>query len=140
MPMQLTKFDRWLRERFVYQTHIQTMRAAEKKARGVKYESIPEAPGKRYRHLYICKNNKQAHEMVRILKEENLTFSTSVVDSKAWYVKWIAPEDASLTWRIISILCIATCVYFAGTYAYNLLSRPSVQKMLRESWETIQST
>ena len=27
--MQLTKFDRWLREKFIYQTHIYTMRLPE---------------------------------------------------------------------------------------------------------------
>ncbi len=27
--MQLTRFDRWLREKFVYETHIQTLRPAD---------------------------------------------------------------------------------------------------------------
>ena len=138
--MQLTKLDRWLKERFVYRTHLQTMRASEVVARGVKYQALPEMPGKRYRHLYICKTNQQAKEMVRILKEANLTFDASVVDSTAWYVKWIAPKDASLTWRIISIVTILSSCFFVARYLMELLSRPSVQKMLRESWETIQST
>ena len=52
--MQLTRFDRWLREKFVYETHIQTLRSPDSIPAGMRAEELPDAPGRRYKHLFVA--------------------------------------------------------------------------------------
>jgi hypothetical protein len=44
--MQLTRLDRWLRERYVYETHVYTLRLPETVPAGVIAEELPESPGR----------------------------------------------------------------------------------------------
>ena len=56
--MQLTRFDRWLREKFVYETHIQTLRPPESVPAGIRIVELPDAPGKRFKHLFVARNSR----------------------------------------------------------------------------------
>ena len=58
--MQLTRFDRWLREKFVYETHIQTLRPPETVPAGMRVVELPDVPGKRYKHLFVTGSSKVA--------------------------------------------------------------------------------
>jgi len=42
--MQLTRFDRWLREKYVYETHIHTLRPPESLPAGIQTREIPDVP------------------------------------------------------------------------------------------------
>lgn len=96
--MQLTRFDRWLREKYVYETHIHTLRPAEVLPKGIRVVDLPEVPGKRFRHLYIAASSKLADALISELKANGQMYSAQVVDRKAWYVPFIAPKGKSLTW------------------------------------------
>jgi hypothetical protein len=135
--MQLTRFDRWLRERYVHETHIQTLRAPEFVPKGVRAERLPEVPGKRYRFLFIVRGSRAADEFVTSLREANLMFSTAVVDREAWFVRWIAPQHKSLTWILAWIALGGISGFFGIRYLFNLLTDPEIQKILRESLETL---
>ena len=51
--MQLTRLDRYLRERFVYETHVYTLRLPESIPAGTIAEELPDTPGRKFRHRFI---------------------------------------------------------------------------------------
>jgi hypothetical protein len=122
--MQLTRFDRWLREKFVYETHIQTLRPPEFIPAGIQSIDLPEAPGKRFKHLFIAKRSRDADELIRVLRENSQMYNTQIVDRDAWYVPFIAPKDKSLTWWLFSVAFSAVCAFFVLLYLKGLVQDP----------------
>ena len=135
--MQLTRFDRWLRESFVYETHIKTLRAPEKVPRGIRAKKLPDTPGVRFKHLFIARNTKTADAFIASLRDANLMFFTSVEDRKAWFVPWIAPKNKSLTWILTWIAVATTSTFYATKYLVGLFSQPEIRKMFAEAFEVL---
>ena len=135
--MQLTRFDRWLREHFVYETHIQTLRPPESIPKGIRAKALPDIPGKRFKHLFIASNTKIADAFIASLKDANLMFSTTVVDRQSWFVPWIAPKGKSLTWILIWIVLGSSSVFFGSRYLIDLFSSPELRKMIAEAIEIL---
>jgi hypothetical protein len=133
--MQLTRFDRWLREKFVYELHIQTLRPPESIPAGIRAIDLPEAPGKRYKHLFIAASSKAADDLIRQLKENNQMYTAQVVDREAWYVPFIAPKEKSVTWWLFSTAVITISVFFALIYVKGLFEDPEFRKNFLEAVE-----
>ncbi len=131
--MQRTRFDSFLREKFVYQTHIQTLRPVELLPRGVRAIDLPDAPGKRYKHLYIAKSTKAADALILHLKENGQMYTTQIVDNDAWFVPFIAPKEKSVTWWLISTTVIVACVFFALLYLKGLIQDPEFNKNFQDA-------
>ena len=135
--MQLTRFDRWLREHFVYETHIKTLRAPEAVPKGIRAQSLPDIPGVRFKHLFIARNSKLADSFIASLREANLMFFTTMVDRKAWFVPWIAPKNKSLTWTLAWIVLAAISAFYVVGLLVTLLSQSEVLKILTEAIEVL---
>jgi hypothetical protein len=133
--MQLTRFDRWLREKFVYELHIQTLRPPESIPEGIRAVDLPEAPGRRYKHLYIAGSSKAADDLIGQLKENSQMYTTQVVDREAWYVPFVAPKEKSVTWWLFSLAVICTSVFFALLYIKSLVEDPEFRKNFMEALE-----
>jgi hypothetical protein len=99
--MQLTRLDRYLRERFVYETHVYTLRLPESIPAGAIAEELPETPGRKFRHRFILRNDKAVGALIESLRNGNQMFTTRVVDREAWYVPLLAPKGKSVTWWLI---------------------------------------
>lgn len=99
--MQLTRLDRYLRERFVYETHVYTLRLPESIPAGAIAEELPESPGRKFRHRFILRNDKAVGALIESLRSGNQMFTTRVVDREAWYVPLLAPKGKSVTWWLI---------------------------------------
>jgi hypothetical protein len=126
--MQLTRFDRWLREKYVYQTHIQTLRPPDSLPDGIIAVDLAEEPGKRYKYLFIAKREKIADAFIAQLKENGQMFVTQIVDSDAWYVRFMAPKNKSLTWSLVSIVLGAIIVICILLYLKGLTDDPELRK------------
>lgn len=137
--MQLTRFDRWLREKYVYQTHIQTLRPPETIPAGIHAEELPDIPGKRYKHLFIANSSKAADELIRQLKENSQMYTTQIVDRDAWYVPFIAPKDKSLTWWLFSVFFISVASFFILLYLKGLVQDPEFRKNFMEAVKLFRS-
>ena len=131
--MQLTRFDRWLREKFVYELHIQTLRPPESLPAGIRAIELPEAPGRRYKHLFIASSSKAADELIRQLKENSQMYTTEVVDRKAWYVPFVAPKNKSVSWWLFSAAVISVAAYFALLYVRSLVEDPEFRKNFEDA-------
>lgn len=137
--MQLTRFDRWLREKYVYQTHIQTLRPPETIPAGIYAEELPDIPGKRYKHLFIANSSKAADELIRQLKENSQMYTTQIVDRDAWYVPFIAPKDKSVTWWLFSVFFISVLSFFVLLYLKGLVQDPEFRKNFMEAVKLFKS-
>lgn len=133
--MQLTRFDRWLREKFVYETHIHTLRPPESVPAGVRVVDLPDVPGKRYKHLFVASSSVQADELIAQLKENSQMYTTQIVDRDAWYVPFIAPKNKSVSWWLFSMVIIFTCVFFALVYIKGFVDDPEFRKNFIEAVE-----
>lgn len=137
--MQLTRFDRWLREKFVYETHIQTLREPETIPAGIRVVEVPDVPGKRYKHLFVAGSSKAADALIAVLKENSQMYTTQVVDRDAWYVPFIAPKDKSVTWWLMSTALITVSVFFALLYIKGLVEDPEFRKNAMEAFKLLKS-
>jgi hypothetical protein len=135
--MQLTRFDRWLREKFVYEMHIQTLRYPEEIPHGIEAVELPDSPGKRYKHLFIAKSSKAADELILMLKENSQMYATQIVDRDAWFVPFIAPKEKSVTWWIVSVILISISVFFILLYLKGLIQNPEFRKEFSEAIEIL---
>ncbi|RYD47528.1 MAG: hypothetical protein EOP85_05295 [Verrucomicrobiaceae bacterium] len=131
--MQLTRFDRWLREKFVYETHIQTLRPPEVVPAGIRVVEVPDVPGKRYKHLFVAKSSKVADQLISHLRENSQMYTTQVIDRDAWYVPFIAPKEKSVTWWLFSALIITVSVFFTLMYVWGLAQDPEFRKNFMEA-------
>ncbi|WP_411827115.1 hypothetical protein [Luteolibacter sp. AS25] len=135
--MQLTRIDRWLKEKFVYEIHILTLRPVEYLPRGIRTIDLPEKPGRRYKHLYTTSNAKMAQVLLTDLKENNQMFSTKVVDKDDWWVQFIAPEGKSATWYVVSVFILMGLATPFVVWIRGLLSDPEFIKNAKESLEIL---
>jgi hypothetical protein len=137
--MQLTSFDRWLREKYVYETHIHTLRPPEAIPKGIRIIDIPDLPGKRYKHLYVAGSTKLADELISGLKANSQMYTTQIVDRKAWYVPLIAPKGKSVTWWVISCVMITISIFSGLIYLKGLTEDAEFRKNFMEALRLFKS-
>jgi hypothetical protein len=134
--MQLTRFDRWLREKFVYETHIYTLRPPQSLPPQIRAEDLPDEPGKRFKHRFITSNSRAADELIQLLKSNSQMFSTQIVDRHRWYTPIIAPQGKSFTWSLISAAAILTAIWAALPHLKRLIVAADlpgwINEMLRQ--------
>ena len=133
--MQLTRFDRWLKETFVYQIQILTLSPCENVPKGVKVIELSEKPGRRFKHLYTTGSNEAADKLLAELKEGNQMFTTKVVEKEAWWVEFIAPVDKSVTWYLTSVFVTMAALTPVVIWVRGLLQSPEFMKNIKEAIE-----
>ena len=138
--MQLTKLDRWLKERFIYETHIFTLRLPERELpAGVRVEDIEQNKGGDYRHRIMIKDNEIAENVTRILKEDHIMHATHIVEGKNWYNQRIAPEGKSFTYRWI-LRFFSLIMVCAGAYgAFKLSQNEELRSTIMDTIEELKS-
>lgn len=137
--MQLTRFDRWLREKYVYETHIHTLRVPESLPAGIQTREIPDVPGKRYKHLFVASSSGDADQLIAQLKENSQMYTTQIVDRDDWYVPFLAPKDKSVTWWLFSMVVIIISVFFALVYLKGLAEDPDFRKNFMDALKLFRS-
>ncbi len=138
--MQLTKLDRWLKERFIYETHVFTMRLPEQALpRGVRIKNIDSQKARDYQYKLVIKNNKLADEVVAILKQNKLIYSTHIVEGNHWYNQRIAPKGKSFTYQWILRFLALILFGIAGWGLFQILDNPEVRATLKDAWREISS-
>ena len=137
--MQLTRFDRWLREKYVYETHIHTLRPPPSLPHGVREVEIPDIAGRRYKHLFVAKSSKLADQLILLLKENSQMYTTQVVDRTGWYIPFIAPKNKSVTWWVISTVLILIGLFFLLLYLNGFAEDANFMKNFRDALKLFRS-
>jgi hypothetical protein len=138
--MQLTKLDRWLKERFIYETHIFTLRLPEcKLPKGVEIEDVEQSKSGDYRHRIMIKDNEIAQNVMKLLKEDHIMHATHVVEGENWYNQRIAPEGKSFTYRWI-LRFISLMILSAGAYGvFKLSQNEELRSTIMDTIEELKS-
>jgi hypothetical protein len=127
--MQLTRFDRWLREKYVHETHIYTMRLPVHAPPGARYEQLPEKPDIKYRHCFILTEPAAIEHLLTALKDAGQMFTTRVVDREAWYVPLLAPaNNRSVTWWIVNKIVMAIGVFLLVGAGVRIWENPEMRE------------
>lgn len=135
--MQLTRLDRYLRERFVYETHVYTLRLPATIPAGAIAEELPESPGRKFKHRFILRNDKAVSALIEELRNANQMFTTRVVDREAWYVPLIAPNGKSVTWWLIWAAFTACGVFGLIYVAKTAWANDELRKNATEALEIL---
>ena len=126
--MQLTQFDRWIREKFIYRTHIYTMRLPEVEVPSqVLIEELEESPSRRYRYRLIVNAKRDLESLVSSLRAGNQMFATRIVETNPWYKPIIAPKGKSFFFRIFWWLIIMTIALTALLLGYVILTNEGLK-------------
>lgn len=135
--MQLTHFDRWLREKFVYQTHIHTLRPPPSLPAGVR--TLPQLDRRThpYSFHFVATRSKAADALIRQLKADGQMYTTHIIDRKAWFVPLIAPRNRSITWRLVTVLLFSTSAYYGLLLVNDLVENPEFRKNFLESLQIL---
>lgn len=92
----LTKVDHWLRERYLLQTHLYTLRLPEGLPSGVQASELPESVTRRYRFRIVSNTNELTDKTIQVLNDQGLMFATQVIERKTWLKPIIAPKSGSV--------------------------------------------
>ncbi len=136
--MQLTRFDRWLREKFVYETHIHTMRPPEPLPAGIRSLPQPANPTGNYPFHFVARSRTAADTLIRQLKDNGQMYATRIVDRPSWFVPLIAPKDKSLTWRLVTLAMLATSAYYVLHFLQGLIDSPVFRKNFLDALKILQ--
>jgi len=138
--MQLTRLDRWLKERFIYETHILTLRLPEVELPdAVIVTEIEQNKRGDYRHRLTVKDNKLAADMIELLKQEHIMHAIHVVEGKHWYNQRIAPEGKSFTYLLIfRFLSLVGCC-FIGLGIYKLAQNEELRSTIKDTIEELKT-
>lgn len=132
--MQLTKLDRWLKERFIYETHIFTLRIPEEGIpAGVTIEEVEQKKSSDYRHRIIIKDNDLAEEVIQNLRENHIMHATHVVEGQHWYNQKIAPKGKSFTYMWILRFFTFLGICSAGWGIYLLTQNEALMSTIRDT-------
>ena len=137
--MQLTRFDRWLREKYVYETHIHTLRPPDSLPAGIRTVEIPDVPGKRYKHLFVANSSKLADALILQLKQNSQMYTTQIVDRDDWYVPFLAPKNKSVSWWLISSALTSIAIVVALFYLKGLIAEPEFRKNFMDALKLFKS-
>lgn len=135
--MQLTRFDHWLRKKFVYETHIYTLRELANPPVGVAGYKLPEKQGQRFHFKYVTRSEDTAEEMIRRLNTESMMFNTRIMDRDVWYARYLAPEGRSPTWWLVSLFAAIGSIYSVTRYAMHLWQKPGVRENILEALDIL---
>jgi len=135
--MQLTRLDRYLRERFVYETHVYTLRLPASIPAGTIAEELPDVPGRKFRHRFILRSDKAVATLIEELRSANQMFTTRVVDREAWYVPLLAPNGKSVTWWLIWAVVTAVGVLGVIHVGRTAWANVELRKNLGEALEIL---
>ena len=136
--MQLTRLDRYLRSRFVYETHIYTLRLPASIPAGTIAEELPESPGRKFKHRFILRSDKAVQELIEELRSANQMFTTRVVDREAWYVPLLAPNGKSVTWWLVWACVTAMGVFGLIHVAKIAWANEELRKNVSEAMKILQ--
>ncbi|HCQ39278.1 MAG: hypothetical protein CMP30_05115 [Roseibacillus sp.] len=136
--MQLTPIDRWLRERFIYQTHVYTMRLPESGLSGqVTIEELGESPSRRYRYRLVVNAKRDLESLLTALRSGNQMFATRIVETDPWYRPIIAPKGKSFFFRTFWWTVTAGCIAIALSLTYRINSDEELKAEIGQSLNTL---
>jgi hypothetical protein len=136
--MQLTQFDRWLREKFIYRTHIYTMRLPESGVPSqVLIEELEESPTRRYRYRLIVNARRDLEILLAVLRKGNQMFATRIVEGNPWYKPIIAPEGKSFFFRLFWWAVVIVVVFTVLILGYAVITNEGLKTEIIESLDLL---
>lgn len=100
--MQQTRLDRWLKDKFVLETHVLMMSEPPHVPRGVKLEEQELTMNNRFKYRMVVRDRRDLEASLQALVDANQTFSTKVQARKTvWRRVFDDPLGGSFTWRIV---------------------------------------
>ena len=131
--MQLTRLDHWLKQKFLHQTYIFSLRLPEQKLpRGVEISNVESNKKGDYKYKLVVKKNKTAEETIKILRDEGLMHATHVVDVNNGFNKLIVPSNGrSFTFLWLGRFVLLSTLFSFCWFLYKLSKNEKFSSSIR---------
>lgn len=103
----LTPLDHWLRDKFLFQTHVYTKNLPDKLPWSVRTRKLEESYSNTYRYRLISNSSKLTNKLINRLDQQGLMYSTHVVERKTLLKPIVAPKCGSVVLLAIWLLTLA---------------------------------
>lgn len=125
--MYQTKFDRWLKETFIYEHRIKTISLPENLPKNIK---VIETTTGQYHYQLSITSSRKADKIIHQLKESGSTFTTEIHERKCLLGPLINNKKHSFSYRIfwwliyiiIAIVIVTQLHKLTATDLYKELS------------------
>lgn len=115
--MQQTRLDRWLKEKFVHETHVLTLSEPPFVPRGVKLEEQQVTISNRFKYRMVIRDRRQLEATLQALADTNQTFSTKVEARRTVLRRFFDDsQGGSFTWRLVGYVFWIIVVFIAIYY------------------------
>ena len=124
--MQQTRLDRWLKEKFVLETHVLTLSKPPHVPGGVELEEQELSLSNRFKYRMVVRDRRELEATLQALADANQTFSTKVLARSTPLRRLFDdPRGSSFTWRVIGgaftlLLAYIVIYYIPWDQAYRL--------------------
>lgn len=100
--MQQTRLDRWLKEKFVLETHVLTLSEPPHVPAGVKLEPQELTMNNRFQFRMVVRDRRELEATLQALNDANQTFTTKVQPRQTVLRRVLDdPLGSSFTWRVV---------------------------------------
>ena len=129
--MQQTALDRWLKEHFVLETHVNCLSAPPYVPSGVKLQTLEINLKNRFRYKMIIRNRKELEKALQALTDANQTFTTQVLPRRSLArLIFDDPNGGSFTYKVLWLVLLA-----AGVVSLVIYFPWSVVDKLQQAYE-----
>ena len=137
--MQATKLDHWLKQTFVYETHVFCLRLPDQKfSSAVKVEKLNVKKLGDFKYKLTIKNNEKAQETIDLLKVEHIMYTTRVVNGNNPLNKLIMPAGGkSFTYQLLGRIFILISICSAFFWLYGFFQNEKVRELLKSGLEDL---
>lgn len=137
--MQLTKLDHWLKQKFVYETHIFCLRLPDKRfRRSVKVENFNTKKSGDYKYKLRIKKNKEADRVIKVLKEEHIMHAAHIVEGKSPFNGFVMPSGGkSFSYQLLGRLIILTSLVVFLFGIYRLYQNEEVRSKVESAFKEL---
>jgi len=135
--MQQTRLDRWLRDKFIHETHVFTVQKPPLIPWRVKKKKLQTSTTNRFNYQLIVRNRKKLDRITATLREQNMTFVCKVINRRRWCSNLFDNRHGkSFTYRIVwytlmTSAAISLYLYFPREWIHDAIE--AVREIIRHT-------
>ncbi|MBK1790112.1 hypothetical protein [Persicirhabdus sediminis] len=133
--MVQTRLDRWLKEKFIYVTHVYVLRMPDfKLPRGSKVQELGAEKVGNYSLRIIVASNSAVEDLTNKLRDSRQMYAVKVVESNPWFGRFIAPKSQSFTYRIVFSIMTVGALYSSWVCFKWFMATPELSDIIKKTF------
>lgn len=115
-----TSLDKWLKERFVLETHLFTVHLPPRVPSGVKVRKLKKKEDGKFNYRLVARSSKKTDRLVRLLNDNGVLFKAKILEGGFGLVRFFVGGKRSLVfflfWLTMGLACLVGVVILFLTF------------------------